>query len=796
MRTWESDFDIGTADVIRSAATQSYEASLVSKKRATSPKTGRMFRPFKADQRGTSTDTVHTVFIRNNYRLTNTQTDILKNSMISGIYHDHQQCSGHCECDPDVEPIDLQSNGMICGLVEGSRCPCEGIKVSWLPIYSTPQGLSPNEQATTVKPEYEAFTECVPNVRNKLPFQNAVDLVPDLDQNAAANCLDTPTLSQYVKLLPVPGICCDGQNHHRNQTNGVEFALSSKEGILGKGDCKESHQLVHKKPSFQKECPDFVDLRLGSDDVDETSNFTTDSVIDRRYIGSSFSPSNSLQCYPLPSPGSPVSVDIVVSKLEDIQLEEAEPVKTWAELGREFLDKYASGVELSPAERGRVAIREVFQRRHLTRSRSNKSEPSVGETPKIPSQRSFDHMSEWRRDRESSGDVTFDNVQEVVEYDCAREERLRAQSLPQSEREQFQDTNCYTSDPIDLNAEAEERTELGRGFYSSWVESELIRDQLFQTPNEPPAESATTPSGYGWRDWVGERLVRSLELDEGNGTLSVCFPAYPSSSLGSEDDGLEHHQGRNTNGKDKKTQNKSIKSDDTETAMATGFQFTQCAEQKEEILLETMGERTEPGQSERYHRARAASDLSDASSDISASTDRVTLDNYVACSLYGSVSAVKFANTCTTEPRRKELREGKMKDCEYVLSDNVSSSEARVDYASAEEDTFTAWNDNPTHSAELSRSANMSPLSTKLEMSKSSGQDFAIAGPYSDQKRTWMSNHRAVSPLVELTCLNALAKCSSAGPPSETDTEMSETFGHKLERYGHFVEDGSPHSTP
>lgn len=145
MRSWESGFDIGTADITRSAVPRSYEMSLASRKSVASLKTYGRFRPREANRRSTSTETVHTEYVQDEFGPTHTGTDIFKSNATSNIYHDHQKCSGHCEFDLDAGPIRMQLNGRECGLLEGLSISRESIEVPWLPMQSTPRSLPPRE---------------------------------------------------------------------------------------------------------------------------------------------------------------------------------------------------------------------------------------------------------------------------------------------------------------------------------------------------------------------------------------------------------------------------------------------------------------------------------------------------------------------------------------------------------------------------------------------------------------------------------------------------------------------------
>jgi hypothetical protein len=105
-----------------------------------------------------------------------------------------------------------------------------------------------------------------------------------------------------------------------------------------------------------------------------SSNSTTDfqelvppSVFTGWQAGTARTPSlQSLFSQPPSDVQDHCSTGPVVSRLSDVQLERASPIKTWTQMGSDFLNKFAPEDYLSPTERAQVAVQRATRSNHTT----------------------------------------------------------------------------------------------------------------------------------------------------------------------------------------------------------------------------------------------------------------------------------------------------------------------------------------------------------------------------------------------------------------------------------------------
>jgi hypothetical protein len=471
------------------------------------------------------------------------------------------------------------------------------------------------------------------------------------------------------------------------------------------------------------------------DDVDDSYEIAIDSATARLYLGSLFSSTESLRSIGEAGVTRSNPVDSIRSKLKDSQLEKGKHVKTWIEMEREFLDKFAPRSQMSPSRRGRIAVYEAFKKLKGLADLSNDEDALKSDDSDSGFQDGPDTEQEkWGRYREAYMDFTFEHVEDTAKCGPIGQESKKTPN-PSHVREGSYHSPCVDSDTIfDAKGKGKESVELP---HRRHVEFATLRDHFRETPAE---QQGADPE-------LNTTMVVSTSHNSEEDGTEICRDS-DNAALGSQSK-LGNEEYSDT--------------DNTAITMLSGYMFTHYAEQLGELPAEVHSEM-------HYHCEKEC----DGQSVISAFSDP-PMDIISNCSMIG--------NAC--RPPSTELPEidaGQWSDIDQL---SVWPKDETIGLATA----MTVQTCPPPTRAGLAsphsgRSKSLNPGCTTYPEALSG---TSTSRP--QQKLVGTPKRRIPSPLTELFSQRNQTVRGISPSASEADTEASENFGQNLQRYKRIEEE-------
>jgi hypothetical protein len=421
----------------------------------------------KANPRQSSIGPVNVGFPQSEFRAAHTKTYASKSDAIWDLYQNHDNYSDHCLFDgatqtifPHASDTDFKSH---------PPADSEGLEFLWLPMESFPDSRRLG-------------------VENKSPemFSNSSFRTISLSEEFRVDRLDDILNNLYIRDQSTPVWGSEGDCGDPEGIVPLEHPSSVERDSndLGYPDVRISVREISNSISRGLTCGKDLAELVGMDNLNDK---TLDNEIARRYINSIFSSSNdSLLTDQKSKPAGSNSADSVWSKIEDSRAEQAKRVKTWAELGKDFLDIYAPFDQINPEQRAQLAVYNALS----VRGGLQNDFATECETPSSDSSHNSNEIDQSirSRDGDSDGGITLRHIEDIARCESAKEPSPQAtEELCTMNREATQGQGpevVYRQPPkhpeeVDITSESEQSGELAMPFLSLWAESDEFRGKLY-----------------------------------------------------------------------------------------------------------------------------------------------------------------------------------------------------------------------------------------------------------------------------------------------------------------------------
>jgi len=700
---------------------------------------GERFRSRRMNSRMISGEPVHIVYPPSEFRAAHTKTYMSKSSAFGDLYQNHSGFSDYCLFDPgtrtyypqvlsDPVPELLQSND-------------EKLEVLWLPLEMFPADSS-NGQADTVVDCLNLANNCVSEVDGSSSYK-AVDM-PNLDSGSlkASDGMNSKTPAFYKG-----NSTASSHSHHDSAYSEHDAWVGYTDSaphidMVGTSSSNYTMTLISTREvsssttgSLKSEYP-----QPDGDDMDDSYKIAVDSATVRLYLGSLSSSTESLLSIAEVGVTGSKSADSILCKLKDAQPEDPKHVKTWIELEHDFLDKFAPRSQILPNRRRRVAVYEAFKKlKGLAGSSDDDTLNSCGSDSGFQDAPDTEH-EKWLRYREAYMDFSFEHMEDIAECGPIDEESSVNANSSRVGEIAHHNLGADPSIITDAKDKNHENMMVLRSVHAPLLEMATFRNHFGDTPVEqqalfpqlPTAEGKSNSHifGVGRTDVGRESNVLSL-----GGHSRLASEAYSDT-------------------------------DSTTITMLSGYMFTHYAEQLGECTAESHGEEQQHCKDER-----------DDQSILSAVSDH-------AMDIAPNISVFENASILLqTEPLEIDTRVGSDTDQLSIWSKIENIGLARA--------VTVQLCPPPTQ-------VGLAPLPPRHSMSSNVGC-FNSAETFHDptpsvsrlamRKRVLTPKMRVSSPLAEFASQNnQTIRCTSPSP-SDADTEVSENFGQKLNRFKHIEEE-------
>ncbi len=702
------------------------------RKRVISLVNGERFRPRRVNSRVVSDEPVHIVYPPNEFSASHTKTYMSKGSAFGDLYQNHSGFSDYCLFDRSTRTYYPQAlTDPVPELVQSKD---RKLEVLWLPLELFPAASLTGQndrENRCLSPSNDRVSEV--DGSSSCKADGALNLVldakkPDTEAFKKGNgmsssssrldslCSEHDAWVVYPESAPRVDMVRMSHSNYAMAVKTTQEAPGSTTGSL----ISEDHQ-------------------SDADDADDSYEIAVDSATARLYLGSLFSSRQSLLSTAEAEVAHSKSADSTLCKLKDAQPGEAKHVKTWIEMEREFLDKFAPGSQMFPSRRRMVAVYEAFKKLNgLAYSSdgedalySNDSDSGFQDAPDI-------EQEKWLEYRDAYMGCSFEHVQDTAKHVPVKEERTLTTDSSDVQEGSSQDVWNDTSTTFGTKEMCNESVELSYRAIGPVVKfaafQDLITGAIVQKPAYPelPTEGISESHSLG-----GDGRDICQESD----VVSLASHSMLGSEAGSE-------------------------TDSTAITMLSGFMFTHYAEELRELPAEGYGE-------EQYY----CEDECDDRSILSALSDRAK-DVAPDFSVVGNASTPPPAETPEIDPRVGSDTDQLKIRLKYqsnglatVMKVQACPPPIRVGLAPLFPGRSTSLNADRSTSAEV------------LSGWSPSRPGFML------RKRVSTPNKRISSPLTSSSSQkNQAVRCTSPSP-SDADTEASENFGQELQRYRRIEED-------
>jgi hypothetical protein len=698
-------------------------------KRVISLQNGERFRLRRKDSCLVSSEPVHIVYPPSEFCEAHTKTYLSKSNAFGDLYQNHSGFSDYCLFDRSTRTYYPQV--ISDPIPELPQSKDETLELLWLPLEMFP--------ADPLISQADREDECLDIFNEKYrPSSSGVVGVPNSD----SDLLLTPDVkdSESAALNKVE-ITASTSSHnadaHLVDGAWVGYTDSAPHAnIAGLSHSSYTMTLISTREvsNFTTESVILEDLEPNPDDMDDSYEIAADSATARLYLGSLFSSTESMKSVGEAGSTNLDSVKSTLSKLRD-----AEPkknVKTWVEMEREFLDKFAPGCHMSPDRRGRIAVYEAFKKlQGLADSSDDEDALNSNDSDSGFQGGSDSEHKKWSRCREAYMDFSFEQVQDIVECGPIREDLRKITNSFNIEKGPYESLYVDSSSEVDVKGKGKESVKLPPNSHGTLVELVRFHNHFAEMPvKQQAADSELDTTEGGLTSYNLEETGTGICLDSNLATLGGH------SKLGSE----EYSD-----------------TDSTAITMLSSYMFTHYAGQ--------LGELPEVHTEEQYPCEKE----NDDQSILSAFSDRPT-------DVASNFSVVGNARVPPpTEPPATDAGAESDTDQLSVLpqKENIGLATAMtvqvypplnwVGLAPLLPGQSKSLNASRCTNAEALGARSRSPSGPRLEM----------------RKRVLTPNKRIASPLTESFSQKNQAVRATTPSPSEADTEASERFGHKLQRY-------------
>lgn len=481
------------------------------------------------------------------------------------------------------------------------------------------------------------------------------------------------------------------------------------------------------------------DLQPTRDDMEDSYNMVLNSATKRLDLDSSSS-CESLQPAGQAKASLPDSANSIWRKSKDSQPEGAKKAKTWLELERDFLNKFAPDSQMSPRQRGRLAVYESFKKLSGWLGSPEDHETIAQGDSDLGSQNAPSTEKEkWLRYRDAYEGAAFYHVEDIAKYKTT-EEAVTKIPMPSYVRagstQSLSDGPCST---VDLNCKGDKIDGIIQCVQESLVELGASRNHVGEKCLEKQAAGLAVTST--------KRATDSLKPQEDR----------PESSLNSES-GIFGSGPKCGSGE-------SFSTEDIPIPMPAGYKFTKYAKQLTEVQGDTFGEELMS-----YEDEYAGQGISSGLPSIPTGT---------------TFSTPVSKNICKPSPPN-EATKTKVGNASHAAE--RSSSTENENFGLAISATVQVLP--PAVGVSFATSRSEYSTSTKPGCPMNTEALSGVTPPTSllvARNRVLTPSKRMTNPLTEL--LSQQSPAARSAPASEADTELSENFGHKLRRFGHAEED-------
>jgi hypothetical protein len=712
-----------------------------SQKRVVSLENGERFRPRRTNSRLVSSEPVHIVYPPSEFCKAHTKMYISKSSAFGDLYQNHSGFSDYCLFDRSTRTYYPQAiSDTVPELLQSKD---EKLEVLWLPLEMFP-GDPLIGQTDKEDDCLDIFNEHVSESDKPLSSgEVCCSLSPDSDSLLASNVKDSE-FAAFNKVESTASSSSHNTDAHLGDGAWVGYTDSAPHAdMVGVSHSNYTMTLISTREVSSSLTESLVseDLEPNPADMDDSYEIAVDSDTARLYLGSLFSSTESLRSTREVGVTHSNSVKSILSKLRDAQPEETKHVKTWVEMEREFLDKFAPGSHMSPHRRGRIAVYEAFKKLEgLADSSDDEDALSANDSDSGFQDGPDGEHEKWSRYWEAYMGFSFEHVEDITKCGPIREETRTTKNSSHVREGSYESLCVDSSNKVHAKGKGKESVELPHRAHVPLLEFATFRDRFGDTAMEQQAADPDLSTTKG--------MSKSHNIEEDG--IDICRGCNMA-TLGSHCKlGSEEYSD----------------TDSTAITMLSGYMFTHYAEQLGELPAEAHYE-------EQYHFENE----NDDQSILSAFSDRPT-DVASNFSVVGNASVPP-----PTELPKMDAGAGSDIDQLSIWPKNE-----KIGLATA----MTVQVCRPPTRAGLA------PLLPGRSTSLNSGLftwPEASSGPppsrprLAIRKRVLTPNKRIPGPLTEfLSQKNPIFRGTSPSP-SEADTEASENFGQKLHRYKRIEEE-------
>lgn len=705
------------------------------KKRVFSLKNGERIPPRRKDSCLASNEPVHIVYPPSELCEGHTKTYLSKSSAFGDLYQNHSGFSDYCRFDRSTRTYYLQA--ISDPVPELPQSKDEKLELLWLPLEMFPADpligqadgeddyldisndhYRPSSSGEVDVPNSDSDSLLTPDVKDSESTAfNKVEATASMSSHNADAQLGDGAWVGYTDSAPHADMAGVGHsNYTMTLISTREVSGSTTESVISE------------------------DLEPNRDDMDDSYEIAVDSVTARLYLGSLFSSTESMQSTGEAAITRSGSVKSILSKLRDALPKEAKHVKTWVEMEREFLDKFAPGCHMSPDQRGRIAAYEAFKKlKGLADSSDDEDALNPNESDSGFQDSPDSKHEKWSRYRETYMDFSFEHVEDIAECGPIREDLRKTINSSHIGEGPYGSLCVDSSNEVDAKGKGKERVELPPNSHGPLEDLDRFQDDFAETPVKQQAADSDLDTTEGGST--------SHNLEE-TGT-DICRDSNIATSDRHSKPGSEEY----------------FDTGSTAITLLSGYMFRHYAEQLGELPAEAHCE-------DQYHYEKENNDQSI----LSAFSDHPT-------DVAPNISVFRKASMPPSELPGIDAGVGSDTDQLSVWSKNeivglvramtvqVCPPPTRVGPAPPLFERSTSLNSGRFTWPEAS--SGLSPSKPRLAI----------------PKRVLTPNKRISSPLTEsLSQRNQTVRATSPSP-SEADTEASESFGHKLQRYRRMEEE-------
>jgi hypothetical protein len=429
---------------------------------------------------------VNISFPQSEFREAYTKTYASKSDAIGDLYQSHENYSDHCLFDRATRTIFPQARDRD----PESHLPTngQGLELLWLPMQSFPN------------------SRCIEGGDKSFEtFGNFGFGRISPSEEFRADHLDRIHTSSHIWDQNMSFWDSDGECDDLEDTVPLEYSSSTVDRDSNrlcypyiKITVREVSNSISRDPTYEND-------QAKSAEMNDPYRIRVDNETAGEYIGSIFSSSidSTMTDRKSKQPDSD-SAECVWSKIEDSRPEEAERVKTWAELGKDFLDVYAPFDQIGTEQRAKVAVHNALSTRGglLDDFVYESGAASSYNSSKIHNSSKMDQQI-WSRDKGSDDGVTFHHVEDIVKYESAKEPSSQAAKMPfaidckdptqgrgPKEVVHKQESDKSSERDTDVKGKSKEKSELAMSFLSAWAESDIFRENWYLKKEQEPTPDA------------------------------------------------------------------------------------------------------------------------------------------------------------------------------------------------------------------------------------------------------------------------------------------------------------------